>query len=485
MSEINPSIFRAYDIRGTADPLPSKPQPDLTIETARLIGLGTAAYLSRTYGCKNMLVGRDNRLHSEKLQTAFTEGVLDSGLDVTDLGLTTSPMVYFGSCRYGSDSAINITASHNPKPENGFKIVREHAHSVADRELQEILKLIQNDDFLKPARPGKLTKIDTLPRDYQDKIASVTTLSNAKNRPLKIVIDAGNGVAGAYAPSLFRTMGCEVIELYCELDGNFPNHEANPEQAKNMVDLGKKVVEVNADLGIGFDGDGDRMGVVDEKGRHYSAEYPIMLIARDLLKEHPGEKIIHDVKVNQALIDDLLAHGGQPVMSRVGHSYIERRLAAEGATLAGEKSGHLFFGERYFHYYGFDDGLFAGAKIVEALSRTTQSFSEIFAGLPQLPNIPELKIPCPDDLKARVIETVTNNFLEQLSKTPQDQPPFSCITLDGIRVTFPDGAWILIRYSNTSPSLTLHAEAPTESRLQQIKELAFGQLRQFPELNIP
>jgi phosphomannomutase/phosphoglucomutase len=227
---------------------------------------------------------------------------------------------------------------------------------------------------------------------------------------------------------------------------------------------------------------------VDETGRHYSAEYPIMLIARELLRHSPGEKIIHDVKVNQALIDDIVRQGGQPVMSRVGHSYIERRLAAENATFGGEKSGHLFFGQRHFGYYGFDDAIFAAAKVLEALSQTTSSFSEIFAGLPQRPSIPELKIPCPDQLKAPVIETVARHFLDQLAKhqevSPQSEPPYSCITLDGIRITFPDGAWILIRYSNTSPSLTLHAEAPTEFRLNEIKELAFGQLRQFPELKL-
>ncbi len=516
MSNVNPSIFRAYDIRGTADPLADKPLPDLTEETARLIGRGTGTYLARQYQVKNMIVGRDNRLHSEKLQQAFIEGVLSTGLDVQDAGLTTSPMIYFASCFYDADSAVNITASHNPKTENGIKIVQKHAHSVADRELQEIRKITESENFLTPEKTGQLSKLTTVSQDYLSKITSVTKPALTRNRPLKVVIDAGNGITGAFAPDIFRALrttdnqpACEVIELFCELDGNFPNHEANPEHAKNMADLGKKVLETGADLGIGFDGDGDRIGLVDEKGKHYSAEYPIMLIARELLRNSPGEKVIHDVKVNQALIDDLTSHGGQPVMSRVGHSYIERRLASENATFGGEKSGHLFFGERYFNYYGFDDAIFAAAKVIEALSKTTQSFSEIFADLPQRPSIPELKIPCPDQLKANIIETVTRHFLEIYNSTqipssqttnpptatlpasapPVHQPaplniPIDCVTLDGIRITFPDGAWILIRYSNTSPSLTLHAEAPTENRLNEIKELAFGQLRLFPELEI-
>lgn len=475
MPTVNPAIFRAYDIRGTADATEQKPQPDLTPKTVKLIGLGAGTYLQRKYSAKNIIVGRDNRLHSEKLQKAFIEGLRETGMDVMDAGLTTSPMIYFASCHYGSDTAANITASHNPKQDNGIKIVQKHAHSVDDLELQEIRKIIESEDFILSETPGGLTSLPDVASDYTQKIISVTKLANSPARPLKIVLDAGNGVAGAYAPDIFRAIGCQVTELYCDLDGNFPNHEANPEHAENMIDLGKKVREIGADLGIGFDGDGDRVGVVDEKGQHYSAEFPIMLIARDLLASHPGEKIIHDVKVCQSVVDDITSHSGQPIMSRVGHSYIERRLRSENATFAGEKSGHLFFGALHFNYYGFDDGIFAGVKIVEALSKLTPSFSEIFASIPINPNIPELKLFCPDERKHHVIETVKNYFL----------PLYDCITLDGVRMQFPDGAWILARYSNTSPYLTLHAEAPSEARLQEIKELVIDQLRQFSEVKLP
>ncbi len=485
MPKINPSIFRAYDIRGTADPTEQKPQPDLTPETVKLIGKGTATYLSRTYGAKNMLVGRDNRLHSEKLQQAFIEGLLESGFDVIDAGLASSPMIYFASCHYTPDTAANITASHNPKQDNGIKIVQKHAHSVADQELQEIRNIIEAEDFLQVATPGTLTTNSLVAQDYQNKIVAITKMATAKGRPLKVVIDAGNGVAGPFAPAIFRAIGCEVTELFCEPDGNFPNHEANPEHAKNMVDLGRKVVEIGADLGIGFDGDADRVGVVDEKGKHYTAEFPIMLIARQLLKSHPGEKVIHDVKVNQALIDDIKAYQGQPIMSRVGHSYIEHRLNEEGGTLAGEKSGHLFFGKKFFDYYGFDDGIFAGIKVIEALSHYTETFSEIFKDIPIKPSIPELKISCPDERKHDVTEAVKQHFLDLYNAAPENQKPFECITLDGIRLQFPDGAWILSRYSNTSPYLTLHAEAPSEARLNEIKELVFDQLHKFPEVKLP
>ncbi len=472
---INPSIFRAYDIRGTAEPTAQKPQPDLTPETAKLIGLGTGTYLQRKYSARNIIVGRDNRLHSAALQQAFIEGLRETGMDVMDAGLATSPMIYFASCHYGSDTAAVITASHNPKQDNGIKIVQKHAHSVDDLELQEIRRIIEAEDFIRSVTPGSLTTLTTVSADYRQKILSVTKLHNSPTRPLRVVLDAGNGVTGAFAPDIFRAIGCEVTELYCDLDGNFPNHEANPEHAKNMVALGEKVREIGADLGIGFDGDGDRVGIVDEKGQHYSAEFPIMLIARDLLAAHPGEKIIHDVKVCQSVIDDILAHRGQPIMSRVGHSYIERRMHSEQATFAGEKSGHLFFGQLHFDYYGFDDGIFAGVKIVEALSKTTLSFSEIFADIHVNPNIPELKLYCPDERKEPIIEALRNHFV----------PLYDCITLDGVRLQFPDGAWILARYSNTTPYITLYAEAPTETRLEEIKELIFTELRHFPEVKLP
>lgn len=485
MIQINPAIFRAYDIRGKADPTENQPSPDLTEETAHIIGKATATYLARNYNAKNMIVGRDNRLHSEKLQKAFMEGVASCGFTVKDAGLTTSPMIYFASCNYHTDSAVNITASHNPKTDNGIKIVRKGAHSVADREIQEILKIIQNEDFLRPesllpptetdAAPiNEISPLTALAQDYQNKITGTTTLGNTRQRPYKVVVDAGNGIAGAYAPNILRAMGCDVTELYCELDGNFPNHEANPEQVKNMIDLSKKVVETGADLGIGFDGDGDRIGLVDENGKFYGAEYPIMLIARELLARHPGEKVLFDVKVCQTMIDDIEKNGGKPIMSRVGHSFIENRLRQEDGTFAGEKSGHLYFGNRFFNYYGFDDAIFAAAKIVEILSHKEQTFSELFVSLPSRPNIPELKIPCPDELKAPIIEKITAHFTKL----------YPCITLDGVRAQFDDGAWILIRYSSTSPSLTIHAEAPTENRLDEIKELAMEQLRKFPELNI-
>lgn len=469
--QINPSIFRAYDIRGLAEPTDKQKIPDLTEESVYQIGKGVGTFLSRKYQVKNMMVGRDNRLHSEKLQNAFINGVLTTGLNIQNVGLATSPMIYFASCFYDIDSAVNITASHNPKHDNGLKIVLKNALPIVDQELQEILKLIQNQDFYQANQKGIHSSFTKLPTDYQNKIVSLTHLQ----KKLKVVIDAGNGVTGAFAPQIFRELGCEVIELYCELDGNFPNHEANPEHAKNMVNLSKKVKETKADIGIAFDGDGDRVGIVDQNGKFYSAEYIILMLALDLLKKYPNEKIIHDVKTRQFLIDSINQNSGEAIMSRVGHSFIKERLIKENATLAGEKSGHIFFGERHFNYYGFDDGIFASTKIVEILSNQDQPISENFKNLPNNPNIPELKLYCPDQYKSQIIQKIKEYF----------QTKYNCITIDGVRIQFEDGAWILIRQSNTSPYLTIHAEAPTQVRLNQIKELVFGQLQKFPQVQLP
>lgn len=471
MNQINPNIFRAYDIRGTAEPTEKSPTPDLTPATARLIGLGTGTYLQRKDGIKNMIVGRDNRTHGEALQKAFIEGILATGVDVTNIGLASSPMIYWATCFYKMDSGAEVTASHNPKQDNGIKIVRKDAHSVADQELQEILKLIQNNDFILAEQPGQLTANENVFQDYKNSISQITKLA----RPLKVVIDAGNGVTGKFAPDLFRAIGCEVTELYCELDGTFPNHEANPEHARNMTELGAKVRELGADLGVGFDGDGDRLGVVDENGKFYSAEYIIMLLSRDLLQSHPGEKVIFDVKVSKNLIKDIEKHGGQPIMARTGHSFIEARIRLEKATLAGEKSGHLFLGAKHFNYYGFDDAMFAACKTAEALSKISQTFSETFADTPELPNLPEYKLYCPDTEKFKVVDQLCQHFKQN----------YDCLTIDGVRINFDADSWAVIRCSNTSPYLTVFAEAANETRLEEIKTILFTEIRKYPQVEFP
>lgn len=470
---INPLIFRAYDIRGIADPVDGKPA-DLTEKTVYLIGRAAGIYLQKKYAVKTMAVGSDNRLTGEALKKAYIHGLIDSGIQPTDIGLVTSPMVYWTTCSGMTvpfDSATNITASHNPKEYNGLKIVTKGAHSICGNELQEILKIIQQEEKNWPEfNPS--TRAETIPTlniwpQYLTDIVSRTKLAH----PLKVVVDCGNGVAGKFAPELLRKLGCEVIELYCELDGNFPNHEANPEELHNMTDLIKTVLEHKADLGLGFDGDGDRVGVVDEKGHHYSADFMLLLLARDLLTRLPNSQIVFDVKVSQAIINDLKKHSAIPVMSKTGHSFIEAKMKEIGAPLAGEVSGHLFFAE---NYYGFDDALLAAARILEIASKSPKPFSNSFDDLPKTCTTPEFKAHCPDDRKFDIVKNLVAHFTAL----------YDCITIDGVRVNFDENSWGAIRASNTSPNLTLRFEALTPERLTEIQKIMVDQLRKYPEISL-
>jgi len=442
--------------------------PDLTAETIKLIGKGTGTYMKRKYGTKNMLIGRDNRLHGEELQKAFIEGIRETGIDVTDTGLITSPLLYYAVCKFGADSGVNITASHNPKEYNGVKIVGRSAHSVCGDELQEILKLIQNNDF--ETEEGRLEIKEDIFETYKKDITA--RIKPAK--PLKVVIDAGNGTAGKFAPDLLRALGCQVTELYCDLDGNYPNHEANPEEESNMRDLGKLVIQEKADLGIGFDGDGDRVGIVDENGKHYSADFLILLLARELLSQKTGSQIVFDVKVSRILIDEIKKLGGIPIMSKTGHSFIEARMHELGAPLAGEISGHLFFGKDHYDYYGFDDAFFGACKILEILSKSDKKFSQQFETLPKMFTTPEYKTSCPDDKKFQIVKELTKHFTRQ----------YDCITIDGVRVNFDETSWGAVRCSNTSPNLTLRFEAQTKEKLKEIKKIMADEMKKYPQVSL-
>ncbi|MBI4232652.1 phosphomannomutase/phosphoglucomutase [Candidatus Peregrinibacteria bacterium] len=474
---INPLIFRAYDVRGIADPALANPPlntpADLTTENCYLIGRAVGTYLIQKYQAKNMAVGGDVRLTTESLKQSYIKGLLETGLNVSDIGLTPSPLVYWSVCAQAFDSATNITASHNPKEYNGLKVVTKNAHSICGEELQEIVKLIQahekNPDttpFLTSPTPGQLNKIDLWPAYQKDLLTKVKP-----NRKLKVVVDAGNGVAGPYAPEFLRQIGCEVIELYCQPDGNFPNHEANPEELANMRDLITSVLEHHADLGIGFDGDGDRVGIVDEKGHMYSSDYMLFLLARDMLSRLPGAQVVFDVKVSQAIIDKMQEHGAKTIMSKTGHSFIENKMKELNAPLAGEVSGHLFFAE---NYYGFDDALLAAAKIIEVVSKETHPLSQMFNELPKVYTTPEFKAACPDDKKFSIVEALVKHFTAN----------YECITIDGVRVNFGDKAWGAVRASNTSPNLTLRFEAQTPEKLAEIQNIFVSELSKYPEVNL-
>lgn len=465
---INPHIFRAYDIRGIAMATEQFPDLDLTPETVNLIGKGSGTYMKRKYGTKNMVVGRDNRLHSETLQKAFIEGVLSTGVDVIDVGLSTSPLIYYAICKYDYDSGVNITASHNPKEYNGIKINGKDAHSVCGEELQAILKLIQEEDF-ETGNGVSSTKNNNF-AIYLNEITSRIQLA----KKLKVVVDAGNGVAGIFAQQLLEALGCKVYPLFCEPDGNFPNHEANPEVEKNLETLKVKVKEHEADLGIGFDGDGDRIGLIDENGKHYSADLHLLFVAADLLKNLPQSPVIFDVKVSLVVIDEIKKLNGIPTMSKVGHSFIERKVHEMNAPLAGEVSGHMFFGKPYYNWYGFDDAFFAAAKTLEILSRSGQTFSAHFQHLPLMHITPEFKAHCPDDKKFQIVEKLVDHFTKN----------YDCITMDGARINFDDSSWGAVRCSNTSPNLTLRFEAKTPQRLKEIQAIMVEELKKYPEVSL-
>lgn len=462
---INPLIFRAYDIRGIAHK-PTSTTPDLTPETVEQIGRASGQYFLQHFG-KKIAIAYDCRLSNPELSDAFIKGARESGCDITNLGMITSPMLYFAVCAFDFDGGVSITASHNPKEYNGVKLVGRAAHSICGEELQEILRMINREKSIAVdnSQPGKLDTLNIFPA-YLKKICE-----NTLARPLKIVVDSGNGASGPYVKQLFESLGCEVISLFTEPDGNYPNHEANPEEIENMRDLIKAVLENKADLGLGFDGDGDRVGVIDETGHHYSADLLLLLLARDLLTRKPGAKIVFDAKASQVLIDDIKAHGGEPIMAKTGHSFIETTMREIGAPLAGEISGHLFFAE---NYYGFDDAFLGAARLLQILSKSDKPFSHLLDGLPKTFCTPEIKAHCPDDKKFAIVEKIRANFVEK----------FDCITIDGVRVNFDSSSWGAVRCSNTSPNLTLRFEAQSQNSLKEIIAIMAEELKKYPEIDL-
>ncbi|MFA5947632.1 MAG: phosphomannomutase/phosphoglucomutase [Candidatus Gracilibacteria bacterium] len=464
--KINNLIFRAYDIRGISDPDENQ-KADLTNHDAYLIGKATATYLIKKYSSTRMAIGRDCRLTSKSLQDFFIKGLNECGLSTVDVGLSISPFIYYATCKFSDiDCGANITASHNPKQYNGIKIVVKNAHSICGDELQEILKIINEDSFLITEKKGTNESRD-LKNIYLQELASKFKIS----KPLKVVVDSGNGTAGIFAPEFLRMLGCEVTELFCDLDGNFPNHEANPEEEKNMQELIKKIKEIGADIGFGFDGDGDRIGIVDEKGHMYNADLILLLLTRDLVTRKKNPKIVFDVKVSQVVINEIKNAGAEPIMSKTGHSFIEQKMKEINADLGGEISGHLFFKE---NYYGFDDAMFAAGKIAEILSNSNAPFSNMFADLPKTFSTPEIKLACPDNKKFEIVKNLSDFFTKS----------YPCITIDGVRASFTKNSWGAVRASNTSPNLTLRFEAETQEELTKIIKLMEERLKKFPEINL-
>ncbi len=459
---LRPHILRAYDIRGIAH-LPAHPDPDITPEVAYQLGRASGTHLKRNYGTR-IALGYDMRLSTPSLKAEFLRGLLECGLTVLDLGMIPTPLMYFAVCRWQLDGGACITASHNPKEYNGFKLVGKNAHSICGDELQKLIPLVEAQDFENGSGTVESANI------FEEFVSFLQTRIQLA-RPLKIVVDSGNGATGPYVERLFTALGCEVTSLFTEPDGNFPNHPANPEEEENMQDLIRTVLSEKADLGLAFDGDGDRVGLVDEVGHHYPADQLLILLARDVLNRNPGAKIVFDVKVSQLLINDITEHGGTPLMTKTGHSFIEKTMHDEGALLGGEISGHMFFAENYF---GFDDAFLGAAELLKVAAQSPEPFSKLLAELPKTATTPELKTPCAETEKFRIVSEVAAHFA----------PLYPCITIDGARIQFDAQSWGAIRASNTSPNLTIRFEAPTVERLKEIQKIMLTELEKHPELDL-
>jgi phosphomannomutase/phosphoglucomutase len=454
---LNPHVFRAYDVRGLVG---SDINPDVFQKVGRAY-----ATLIRRNGGRRIAIGRDNRLSSTGLKEGFVDGARAAGVDVVDIGPVTTPILYFATAHWKLDGGANITGSHNPIEYNGVKMVHPGAAPLSEDEIQGLLRTIESGDYERGA--GELT--EKSPReDYFDTVARMIRPA----RRLKVVVDAGNGVAGVYAPELLRRIGCEVIEQHCESDGSFPNHLPDPEDERNVEDLKERVVAERADLGVAYDGDADRVGIIDERGGRHEADLILVLLARDLLTRHPGAKVVFDVKSSQALVDDIRSHGGVPIMWKTGHSHLKRKMRDDHILLGGEVSGHMFFAE---NYYGVDDGILASCKIIEMTARATEPLSRTFASVPHLRATPELKAPCPDGEKFKLVDEVTRELKQR----------YETIDIDGARVIFPGRGWGLVRASNTNPYLTLRFEARTDREIDEMKREIYAVLSRYPFVTLP
>ncbi|WP_374987644.1 phosphomannomutase/phosphoglucomutase [Pseudomonas sp. N040] len=454
--ELPASIFRAYDIRGVIG-------TTLTSRTAYWIGRAIGSE-SLARGEPSIVVGRDGRLSGPELVQALSQGLVDCGCRVIDLGMVPTPVLYFATHVLEASSGVMVTGSHNPPDYNGFKIVLA-GNTLANEEITALHTRIQHDDLASGA--GSLEQQDILERYFRqisDDIAIAKTL--------KVVVDCGNGVAGVIAPRLLEALGCTVIPLFCEVDGNFPNHHPDPGKLENLQDLIAKVKQEGADLGLAFDGDGDRVGVVTNQGNMIYPDRLMMLFAKDVVSRNPGADVIFDVKCSRRLSSLIRSYGGRPIMWKTGHSLIKQKMKETGALLAGEMSGHIFFKERWF---GFDDGIYSAARLLEILSLETRDAELVFASFASGLSTPEINIAVTDENKFELIERL---------QTQGQWGEANLTLLDGIRADYAKG-WGLVRASNTTPVLVLRFEADSSEELERIQDVFRAQLQQVaPDLNL-
>lgn len=450
MPAIEGSIFREYDIRGLVG-------KDLTDATVELLGKGAGTYLARK-GITTIALGRDVRLSSKGYRDAIIRGLVQTGLRVLDAGVVTTPMLYFSLYRKGVGGGIMITGSHNPPAYNGFKVA-EGKSTIYGEKIQEVRKIIERGDFA--SGQGGVEEIE-VGEEYRRAVENGIRMGKRK---IRVVVDAGNGTTGPTSPRILRDLGCDVTCLYCEPDGRFPNHHPDPTLPECVEVLAKETRAKRADVGIGFDGDGDRIGVVDEKGAIIWVDTLLILYARELLKAKPGSKVIFDVKCSHLCSLEIKKAGGVPIMWKTGHSLIKKKMKEEHALLAGEMSGHVCFADRYF---GYDDATYAACRLVEILSNTDRPLSALLADIPKTFTTPEIRVDCPDDKKFGIVEELKKFFSKN----------YDTLDIDGVRVIFKDG-WGLVRPSNTQPVLVLRFEAETAARLEAIKKLVADKVGEY------
>lgn len=446
---MNPHVFREYDIRGVVD-------EDFPPSAVESLGRAIGTHLLKQ-GKARITVGRDVRLSSDRLREDLVRGLLRTGLHVIDVGVCPTPLLYFSIRHLQVDGGAMITGSHNPPEFNGFKIC-SGPDTIFGEEIQSLREIVEREAYLDGR--GEETEA-SVSAAYRDAVLERVRV----DRPVRVVLDAGNGTAGPIAMELLQTLGCEAHCLYCEPDGHFPNHHPDPTIPAHLDDLRQAVLERGAELGVAFDGDADRIGVLDERGEILWGDRLLILFARALLREHPGACVVGEVKCSRLLYDDIARNGGRPVMWKAGHSLMKGKMKEEKALLAGEMSGHLFFADRYF---GFDDALYAACRLIEILSQEARPLSALLADLPETFSTPEIRLDCPDTLKFEIIDRARAYFRDH----------YEIIDVDGVRIEFPDG-WGLVRASNTQPVLVLRFEAESLERREQIQALVEAKIREI------
>lgn len=456
MPVLKKTMFREYDLRGRES------EDELNDTSMYYIGRGFGAFLKKR-GILETIVGHDARGTSESFSSNFIKGLLESGINVVDIGTVTTPMSYWSQYHLKVKGLVMVTASHNPAGWNGVKLGTDLSYTLLGDELQEVYEIISKEEFVNGK--GSVKKVD-ISQDYKKDLVSKVDI----NKKFKILVNTGNGTAGLFAPDILKELGCKVVEHFTNVDPTYPNYTPNPDGTAMMEDTGAQTIKNGADLGFAFDGDGDRLGLVDEKGNIIWPDRYMILLSRLVLSKRPGAKIIFDVKVSEALPEDIKASGGKPIMWKTGHSYIKSKLAEENAALAGEMSGHIFFADGY---YGFDDAFFAALKLLEYLSTQDKKLSEIIDSTPYYISTPTIQVPTTDEDKYDIVAELVGEFKAE---------GYKVIDINGVRF-YTDKGWGLIRASSNTPSLVLRFEAKDQQELDRIRELVKNKLGRFEKVS--